>query len=58
MFSIIKGCAGVVIALAGAQPIKVGNGAIAPVGVSDSPGGEKDEACAKAGIDKVTDQLK
>ena len=28
------------------------------VGVSGAPGGEKDEACAKAGIDKVADQLK
>ena len=26
--------------------------------VSGVPGGEKDEACAKAGIDKVADQLK
>jgi uncharacterized protein GlcG (DUF336 family) len=28
------------------------------VGVSGAPGGEKDEPCAKAGIDKVADQLK
>ena len=28
------------------------------VGVSGAPGGEKDEACSKAGIDKVGDQLK
>ena len=27
-------------------------------GVSGVPGGEKDEAFAKAGIDKVADQLK
>jgi hypothetical protein len=26
--------------------------------VSGAPGGEKDEACSKAGIDKVADQLK
>jgi hypothetical protein len=26
--------------------------------VSGAPGGEKDEVCAKAGIDKVADQLK
>jgi hypothetical protein len=25
---------------------------------SGAPGGEKDEACVKAGIDKVADQLK
>jgi hypothetical protein len=27
-------------------------------GASGAPGGEKDEACVKAGIDKVADQLK
>jgi len=47
-----------VIALAGALPIKVGDDIIGAVGVSGAPGGEKDEACAKAGIDKVADQLK
>jgi uncharacterized protein GlcG (DUF336 family) len=47
-----------VIALAGALPIKVGDDIIGAVGVSGSPGGDKDEACAKAGIDKVADQLK
>jgi uncharacterized protein GlcG (DUF336 family) len=28
------------------------------VGVSGAPGGEKDEVCAKAGIDKAADTLK
>jgi uncharacterized protein GlcG (DUF336 family) len=28
------------------------------IGVSGALGGEKDEACSKAGIDKVADQLK
>jgi uncharacterized protein GlcG (DUF336 family) len=42
----------------GALPIKVGNETIGAIGVSGSPGGDKDEACAKAGIDKVADQLK
>jgi uncharacterized protein GlcG (DUF336 family) len=42
----------------GALPIKVGNDTIGSIGVSGAPGGEKDEACAKAGIDKVADQLK
>jgi len=42
----------------GALPIMVGNDVIGAVGVSGSPGGDKDEACAKAGIDKVADQLK
>ena len=47
-----------IIAAQGALPIKVGDEVIGAVGVSGAPGGEKDEACSKAGIDKVTDQLK
>jgi uncharacterized protein GlcG (DUF336 family) len=46
------------IALAGALPIKVGDDVIGAVGVSGAPGGERDEACAQAGIDKVADHLK
>ena len=42
----------------GALPIKVGNDTIAAAGASGAPGGDKDEACVKAGIDKVADQLK
>ena len=42
----------------GALPIKAGEDVIAAVGVSGAPGGDKDEACAKAGIDKVADQLR
>jgi uncharacterized protein GlcG (DUF336 family) len=42
----------------GALPIKIGNETIGAVGVSGAPGGEKDEACAKAGIDKVEADLK
>jgi uncharacterized protein GlcG (DUF336 family) len=44
-----------VIANQGALPIKVGDEVIGAAGAS---GGEKDEACVKAGIDKVADQLK
>jgi uncharacterized protein GlcG (DUF336 family) len=47
-----------VIAAQGALPIKVGDEVIGAVGVSGAPGGEKDEACSKAGLDKVADQLK
>jgi uncharacterized protein GlcG (DUF336 family) len=47
-----------VIALQGALPIKLGEDVVGAVGVSGSPGGDKDEVCAKAGIDKVADQLK
>ncbi len=42
----------------GALPIKVGEDTVGAIGVSGAPGGDKDEACAKAGIDKVADQLK
>jgi uncharacterized protein GlcG (DUF336 family) len=41
----------------GALPIKIGNETIGAIGVSGAPGGEKDEACAKAGIDKVAGDL-
>jgi uncharacterized protein GlcG (DUF336 family) len=47
-----------IVAAQGALPIKVGNDVVGAVGVSGSPGGDKDEACAKAGLDKVADQLK
>ena len=47
-----------VIANQGALPIKVGDETIGAAGASGAPGGEKDEACVKAGIDKVADQLK
>jgi uncharacterized protein GlcG (DUF336 family) len=42
----------------GAFRIKVGNEAIAAIGVGGAPGGEHDEDCAKAGIAKIADQLK
>jgi uncharacterized protein GlcG (DUF336 family) len=42
----------------GALPIKVGEDVIGAIGVSGAPGGDKDEACAKAGIDKVANELK
>jgi uncharacterized protein GlcG (DUF336 family) len=43
---------------AGALQIKIGEETIGAIGVSGAPGGEKDEVCAQAGIDKVADQLK
>jgi uncharacterized protein GlcG (DUF336 family) len=42
----------------GALPIKVGGDLIGAAGVSGAPGGEKDEACVKSGLDKVADDLK
>jgi uncharacterized protein GlcG (DUF336 family) len=47
-----------VIAIQGALPIKVGDEVIGAAGASGAPGGEKDEACVKAGLDKVADRLK
>ena len=47
-----------VIANQGALPIKLGDEVIGAVGASGAPGGEKDEACVKAAIDKVADELK
>jgi uncharacterized protein GlcG (DUF336 family) len=47
-----------VFALAGGVPIKIGNDVLGSVGVGGAPGGEKDEACASAGLAKVADQLK
>ena len=42
----------------GALPIKIGDEVVGAVGASGAPGGEKDEACVKAGIDKIADKLK
>ena len=47
-----------IVAAQGALPIKIGEEVIGAAGVSGAPGGDKDEACVKAGIDKVADQLK
>jgi uncharacterized protein GlcG (DUF336 family) len=41
----------------GGLPIKVGNDTIGAIGVSGAPGGDKDEACASAGLAKITDRL-
>jgi uncharacterized protein GlcG (DUF336 family) len=47
-----------VVAIGGGVPVKIGNETIGAVGASGAPGGEKDDACVKAGIAKVADQLK
>src|SRR3974377_1922526 len=41
-----------IVAAQGALPIKIGDEVIGAAGVSGAPGGEKDEACVKAGLDK------
>ena len=43
-----------VIAAQGALPIKVGDDVI---GAAGAPGGDKDEACAKAGLDAIRDRI-
>ena len=43
---------------AGGVPIKAGNQVIGAIGVSGAPGGDKDEACANAGIAKIAEALK
>jgi uncharacterized protein GlcG (DUF336 family) len=48
-----------VIPLQGGVPIKLGDETIGAVGLSGAPmGGTQEEACGKAGIAKVADQLK
>ncbi|MEK7716960.1 MAG: heme-binding protein [Pseudomonadota bacterium] len=46
-----------VILMAGGLPIRAGGSLIGAVGVSGAPGGEKDEACAAAGIKAVQERL-
>jgi len=43
--------------LPGAVAVKVNGEMIAAIGVSGAPGGDKDEACARAGILKISDRL-
>lgn len=46
-----------ITALEGALPIFAGKELIGAVGISGAPGGEKDAACAQAGIDKISKNL-
>lgn len=46
------------VGAAGGVPIKAGNEVIGAIGVSGAPGGEKDEACATAGIATIAGLLK
>ena len=43
--------------LAGGLIIQAGGSALGGVGVAGAPGGDKDEVCAKAGLDSVRDKL-
>ncbi|MCJ0761801.1 GlcG/HbpS family heme-binding protein [Variovorax terrae] len=44
--------------LGGGVPVKVGNEVIGAIGVGGAPGGNLDEQCANAALDKVKDLLK
>lgn len=47
-----------VLILGGGIPIRAGTEIIGAVGVSGAPGGDKDEVCGQAGIEKIAPKLK
>ena len=47
-----------ILILGGGIPIKAGDEVIGGIGVGGAPGGDKDEACAQAGIGKINARLK
>jgi uncharacterized protein GlcG (DUF336 family) len=47
-----------ILLLQGGLRIKAGNEPIGAIGVGGAPGGNLDEACAKAGVDKISARLK
>jgi uncharacterized protein GlcG (DUF336 family) len=46
-----------ILIMQGGLPIKAGTEVIGGIGVGGTPGGETDEACARAGLEKITDSL-
>ena len=46
-----------VVMLAGGLPIEAGGALLGGVGVAGAPGGDKDEACARAGLESIRDKL-
>lgn len=46
-----------ILILGGGLPIKAGNEVIAGIGVGGAPSGDRDAACAQAGIDKIAGSL-
>jgi len=44
--------------LGGGIVIKVGDEVAEAIGAARAPGGDLDDACARAGLDKIKDQLK
>jgi len=47
-----------ILMLGGGLPIKAGDEVVGGIGIGGSPGADKDEACAQAGLDKIKDRLK
>jgi uncharacterized protein GlcG (DUF336 family) len=47
-----------ILILGGRLPIKAGDEVIGGIGVGGAPGGDKDEACARAGVEKISARLK
>jgi len=45
------------LVMVGGLPIEAAGSRIGAIGVSGAPGGERDEACAQAALDKLTDRL-
>ncbi|MBB1092371.1 GlcG/HbpS family heme-binding protein [Rhodopseudomonas pseudopalustris] len=46
-----------VVMLGGGMMIEAGGSVVGGIGVSGAPGGDADDACAKAGIDAIRDKL-
>jgi uncharacterized protein GlcG (DUF336 family) len=44
--------------LSGGIVIKVGDEVVGAIGAAGAPGGDLDDACARAGLDEIKDQLK
>ena len=45
------------VAWQGGVPISVGDDTMGAIAAAGAPGGDKDEACAIAGLDKIKDRL-
>jgi uncharacterized protein GlcG (DUF336 family) len=46
-----------ILALAGGVAVKHGDEIVAALGIGGAPGGDKDEACAEAGVAKIRDRV-
>jgi uncharacterized protein GlcG (DUF336 family) len=46
-----------ILVLEGGLPIRAAGSLVGAVGVSGAPGGERDEACARAALERVVDRL-